>query len=315
MRDPMPLLEGRGLSLTYGRGVRAVVDVDLDVGRGEIVGLVGESGCGKSSLAKLLLRLEKPTAGALSFDGEDLFAIGRNRLRRLRGRLQVVPQDPATSLNPKLTVAEAIAFNLRAHQWGRNARRARIATLLDLVGLPDSYANRYPHELSGGQMQRVAIARALSTEPDLVICDEAVSALDKSVQAQILNLIAELQRELGVAVLFISHDLGVVEHISDRVLVMYLGHIVEEGPAASIMREAHHPYTRALLASVPRRGQPRGVLQGEPPSPLDPPSGCGFRTRCPDAVEACASYDHTPVEVAPRHATRCLRAGERLVIR
>jgi peptide/nickel transport system ATP-binding protein/oligopeptide transport system ATP-binding protein len=310
MAAPLPLLEASGVSLTYGKGLHAVVDVDLRVFPGEIVGLVGESGCGKSSLAKVLLRLERASGGSVEFDGVDVLGMGRIQLQKLRRRLQVVPQDPATSLNPKLTVAQAVEFNLRAHGWGRADRQARVRELLDLVGLPASYTGRYPHELSGGQMQRVAIARALSTKPELVICDEAVSALDKSVQAQILNLLADLQRELGVAFLFISHDLGVVEHISDRVLVMYLGHIVEEGPAASIMRHPQHPYTQALLASVPRRGQPRGVLVGEPPSPLDPPSGCGFRTRCPHAIHACASFDQSRVEVAPDHHTRCIRAAE-----
>jgi peptide/nickel transport system ATP-binding protein/oligopeptide transport system ATP-binding protein len=304
------ILEGHGLTLTYANGVQAVNDVDIVVQQGEIVGLVGESGCGKSSLAKLLLRLEQPSAGTLEFDGRDMLRMSGRSVRRLRRRLQIVPQDPATSLNPKLTISQAIEFNLRAHGWNRARRATRVATLLDLVGLPVSYTGRYPHELSGGQMQRVAIARALSTEPDLVICDEPVSALDKSIQAQILNLVAELQRELGVAFLFISHDLAVVEHISDRVLVMYLGRIVEEGSADTIMRETRHPYTRALLASVPTRGQSRAVLLGEPPSPVDPPSGCGFRTRCPHAVEACASYNAAPVQFGNQHSTRCLRALE-----
>lgn len=310
MSEALSLLEATGLSLTYGNGVRAVNNVDISVKPGEIVGLVGESGCGKSSLAKLLLRLERPSAGTVEFDRNDIFAMGRLQVKKLRKRLQLVPQDPATSLNPKLTIAQAIEFNLRAHGWARDARIERIRELLELVGLPQAYAGRYPHELSGGQMQRVAIARALATRPELVICDEAVSALDKSVQAQILNLIAELQRELNVAFLFISHDLGVVEHISDRVLVMYLGHIVEDGPASSILHQAMHPYTQALLASVPRRGQQRVTLLGDPPSPVDPPSGCAFRTRCVHTIDSCAAFDYSSTEVAPHHSIRCLRVDD-----
>jgi peptide/nickel transport system ATP-binding protein len=307
---PTPLLVGRGLNLTYGNRVQAVRDLDIDVNVGEIVGLVGESGCGKSSLTKLILRLETVDSGTLDFNGTDLVNVEGGHLRRLRRWLQVVPQDPATSLNPKLTVADSIGFNLRAHRWSRAAREGRVAELLDRVGLSAEYAQRYPHELSGGQLQRVAIARALSTRPDLVICDEPVSALDKSVQAQILNLIAELQRDLQVAFLFVSHDLTVIEHIADRVMVMYLGRIVESGPTADVMNDPRHPYTQALLASIPGRRKGSTRLQGEPPDPADPPSGCPFRTRCPHAVDACARYDHVPAEIATGHIAACLRAGE-----
>ncbi len=304
------LLEARGLTVTYGNGVRAVADVDLTVSRGEIVGLVGESGCGKSSLANTVLRLVKPESGSLVFDGIDLLGASKDELRAIRKRLQVVPQDPSTSLNPRLTIAQSVEFNLKVHRWGRGERGRRVAEMLDRVGIPAAYSNRYPHQLSGGQLQRVAIARALATDPDLVVCDEAVSALDKSVQAQILNLLSELQRDLDVAFLFVSHDLTVVEHISDRVMVMYLGRIVEEGPASDILQSPQHPYTQALLASIPTRGQRRAVIHGEPPSPVDPPSGCGFRTRCPHAAEVCASYDNTPVPVTPAHDARCIRLEE-----
>ena len=304
------LLRAQGLSLTYGNGVRAMAGIDFSVQRGEIVGLVGESGSGKSSLANVVLRLADPDAGTLEFDGADMLGMNGRALRRLRHRLQVVPQDPATSLNPRLTVATSIEFNLRAQGWPGTKRRARVAEVLDLVGMDAGIGARRPHELSGGQNQRVAIARALATNPDLVICDEAVSALDKSVQAQILNLIAELQRDLEVAFLFISHDLTVVEHVSDRVLVMYLGHIVESGSAAAILREPAHPYTRALLASVPRRDQPRVPLTGSPPDPADPPSGCPFRTRCPHAIEACSTYDLTPIEISAGHTAACLRTHD-----
>ncbi|MCW2598410.1 MAG: oligopeptide/dipeptide transporter, ATPase subunit [Frankiales bacterium] len=304
------LLEAKGLTVTYGNGVRAVADVDLTVDRGEIVGLVGESGCGKSSLANTVLRLVKPESGSLLFDGIDLLTASKAELRAIRRRLQVIPQDPSTSLNPRLTIAQSVEFNLKVHRWGRKERQARVLEMFERVGIPAGYSNRYPHQLSGGQLQRVAIARALVTDPDLVVCDEAVSALDKSVQAQILNLLSELQRDLEVAFLFVSHDLTVVEHISDRVMVMYLGRIIEQGPASAILQSPQHPYSQALLASIPTRGQARAVIEGEPPSPVDPPSGCGFRTRCPHAIEACASYDNTPVPVTPTHEARCLRVKE-----
>jgi peptide/nickel transport system ATP-binding protein len=310
MAAPEFLLEARGLTVTYGNGVRAVSDVDLTVRHGEIVGLVGESGCGKSSLANTVLRMVKPQAGTLAFNGKDLLAMRGDELKAVRRSLQVVPQDPSTSLNPRLTIAQSVEFNLTVHGWGRRERRARVLEMLDRVGIPTTYATRYPHQLSGGQLQRVAIARALVTDPSLVVCDEAVSSLDKSVQAQILNLLAALQRDLDVAFLFVSHDLTVVEHVSDRVLVMYLGRIVEEGPATEILTAPRHPYTQALLASIPTRGQQRAAIRGEPPNPVDPPSGCGFRTRCPYAVDACAGYDNTPHTVTQEHAARCVRLDE-----
>jgi oligopeptide/dipeptide ABC transporter ATP-binding protein len=276
------------------------------------VGIVGESGCGKSTTGKLILRLLEPDTGYVAFDGMNLGNMSGQRLQDIRAKLQLVPQNPQTSLNPRLTITEAIAFNLRAHRWAKREIGSRTAHLLDRVGVPAAYAHRYPHELSGGQLQRVAIARALSTDPKLIVCDEAVSALDKSVQAQVLNLLVELQRDLGIAYLFISHDLGVVEHLSDRVVVMYLGRIVEESAASELWRRPAHPYTEALFSSVPGPGRERLVLTGDLPSPANPPSGCGFRTRCPVAVEACAVARPEPVTVGgdDAHLAACIRIGD-----
>jgi peptide/nickel transport system ATP-binding protein len=282
------LLEAQDLSKTFGNGVRAVTQVSLQVSKGETLGIVGESGCGKSTTAKMLLRLLEPDSGVVLFDGDDVKRLRGRALKELRRRLQVVPQNPQTSLNPRLTLQASLEFNLRAHGVDTATRRGRIPELLDRVGLDPSYAHRYPHQLSGGQLQRAAIARALSTEPELVVCDEAVSALDKSVQAQVLNLLADLQRDLGIAYVFISHDLAVVEHLADRVLVMYLGRVVEEAPSTTLWNHARHPYTTTLLSSAPGLGRERIVLAGELPSPANPPSGCGFRTRCPVATVECA---------------------------
>jgi oligopeptide/dipeptide ABC transporter ATP-binding protein len=304
--EPPALLVAEHLTKTFGNGVRAVADVSLTVHPGETLGVVGESGCGKSTTGKMLLGLLAPDEGTVTFDGRSLAGLGRRDLRALRARLQVVPQNPQTSLNPRLTVRSSIEFNLRAHGVPRAERGPRVLRLLDRVGLTSAQSTRYPHELSGGQLQRVAIARALATAPDLVICDEAVSALDKSVQAQVLNLLADLQRETGVAFLFISHDLAVVEHISDRVAVMYLGRVVELGPAKQLWASPQHPYTTALLSATPGQGRERIVLSGELPSPANPPSGCGFRTRCPVAEEVCASSWPPLTEVTPEHAAACV---------
>jgi oligopeptide/dipeptide ABC transporter ATP-binding protein len=302
------LLEARGLRKVFGNGVHAVDDVDVVVGQGETVGIVGESGCGKSTTARLVLRLLPADRGAITFDGTDLGAARGAKLRALRAALQVVPQHPMTSLNPRLTIGSSLAFNLRAHGVGKAERSTRIAEMLERTGLPASFAARYPHELSGGQLQRVAIARALLTHPKLVVCDEAVSALDKSVQAQVLNLLVDLQRDLGVAFLFISHDLAVVEHLSDRVLVMYLGRVVEDAPAADLWANPLHPYTQALLAAVPGRHRELTVLPGDPPSPVDLPSGCRFRARCPVAIDACATFDPplVPARDHPGHQVACV---------
>jgi oligopeptide/dipeptide ABC transporter ATP-binding protein len=307
-----PLLEVRGLDKTYRNGVHAVADVDFELARGEIVGLVGESGCGKSSLSRILLRLVSADAGQVRFDGIDLLAIKGRALRRIRRRLQLVPQSPTRSLNPRLPAQDSVIFNLLVNGWSYRDAMARLVELLDLVGVSERHASRYPHELSGGQIQRLALARALATSPDLVICDEAVSALDKSVQAQVLNLLTSLLEELHVTFLFISHDLDVVGHVSDRVMVMYLGRIVELGDARSVLDHPSHPYTRGLLDSVPGSGHQLVALRGEPPSPVNPPSGCPFRTRCPMAIPACEHYDHKPViDQSTGSLVRCIRTPGR----
>jgi oligopeptide/dipeptide ABC transporter ATP-binding protein len=300
-----PLLVAEHLTKRFPNGVLAVDDVDVTVDEGETVGIVGESGCGKSTTAKLILRLLDADRGSIFFDGFDFLKLGRTLLRRARGTIQLVPQNPQTSLNPRLKIGTSIAFNLKAHGWARRDIGARIESMLDRVGIDPAYASRYPHQLSGGQLQRVAIARALATDPKLVICDEAVSALDKSVQAQVLNLLHELQRETGVAYLFISHDLAVVEHFSDRVTVMYLGRVVENASAADLWRHPVHPYSEALLSSVPGRGDGRIVLSGDLPSPANPPSGCVFRTRCPEALASCADARPGLEVVGERHLAAC----------
>jgi len=303
MKDEI-LLDVRGLKKyfpirrgSFGRTkgeVRAVDDVDLQIRRGETLGLVGESGSGKTTLGRTLLRLIEPTAGQAFFDGVDIFGLDRKGLRRLRRRAQIIFQDPYGSLNPRLTVGDALREVLEVHRLasGREADR-RVHELLDLVGLSPAHARRYPHEFSGGQRQRIGIARALSVEPEFIICDEPVSALDVSVQAQILNLLLDLQERLGLTYLFIAHDLSVVEHVSDRIAVMYLGRIVEIGETAEIIGAPRHPYTRALLSAVPvpepRGARQRIVLRGDPPSPANPPPGCRFHPRCPhpERDEAC----------------------------
>jgi peptide/nickel transport system ATP-binding protein/oligopeptide transport system ATP-binding protein len=300
------LLDAVNLTKTFGNGVRAVDSVSLLVHRGETVGLVGESGCGKSTTAKMLLGLLSPDSGSIRYGGENLLAARGKALRQIRKQLQVVPQNPQTSLNPRMTVQASIEFNLRAHGFPRAEWSPRVAGLLDRVGLSAKHGDAFPHEMSGGQLQRAAIARALATEPELVVCDEAVSALDKSVQAQVLNLLAELQRDLGVAFLFISHDLSVVEHISDRVVVMYLGRVVEEGPSKSLWSAPSHPYTTTLLSAAPGQGRSRIVLQGDPPNPVNPPPGCTFHTRCPVAFDRCSEQSPHLQTVGSGHNSACL---------
>lgn len=253
----MALLEAEGLSKWFTADGPAVAGVDLRVRAGQTVGLVGESGSGKTTTARMILGLLRPDRGTISFDGADLTRVSGSEKRALRARLQLVPQQPRSSLNPRLTAGDSIEFNLRAHGWARTDRRRRVAETLDAVGLQYALHRRYPSELSGGQIQRVAIARALATEPDLVICDEAVSALDKSVQAQVLNLLVRLQADLGVSFLFISHDLGAVEHIADEIVVMYQGHVVEHGATRSIVRSPSHPYTQLLIDSIPGSRRPK----------------------------------------------------------
>jgi oligopeptide/dipeptide ABC transporter ATP-binding protein len=278
--------------------VRAVDGVDLTVDRGQTLGLVGESGSGKSTTARLITRLIEPTEGEVVFDGTDLLGLRASELRSARRRIQIVFQDPYASLSPRLTVAQIVGEPLTVHRLASGADlTARVVDLLDAVGLDDSCLDRYPHEFSGGQRQRLAIARALALEPDLLVCDEPVSALDVSIQSQVVNLLADLQEERGLAYLFISHDLSVVRHVSDRVAVMYLGRVVEEGPAGAVHDTPTHPYTEALVSAVPvpnptrQRARRRIVLEGDVPSPLDPPSGCRFHPRCPHAMDVCRDVD------------------------
>ncbi len=322
-----PLLSVRGLTVRFplgggflGRGrrwVRAVEDLSFDLRRGETLGLVGESGCGKSTTGRSILRLVEPTAGAITFDGMDVLALGPEELRTLRRRVQIIFQDPYSSLNPRMTVGGMLDEVLRVHRagGGREGRRRRIGELLDRVGLLREHADRYPHEFSGGQRQRIGIARALSVEPDLIICDEPVSALDVSVQAQVVNLLDELQEELGLTYLFIAHDLALVEHVSDRVSVMYLGRIVEEAPVGELFRSPRHPYTQALLSAIPRpdpvgRGdRKRIVLAGDVPSAVNPPTGCAFHPRCPHPAKDARCREVVPTldPVTPGHGVACIK--------
>jgi peptide/nickel transport system ATP-binding protein len=315
-----PLLRARDLTKHFplrggllGRTrawVRAVDRVSFDVSPGETLGIVGESGCGKSTLARLVLRLVDPDAGTVSFAGEDVLRTSRSRMKRLRRDLQLVFQDPHASLNPRLTIEDAVAFSLLVHGTSRNEARDRARALLGRVGLdPRLHGRRYAHELSGGQRQRVNIARALVLDPRLLVLDEPVSALDKSVQAQVLNLLQDLKAERALTYVLISHDLNVIEYVSDRVLVMYLGEIVETGSAEALARSPRHPYTQALFASAPSMDPDRRMEQppiaGDPPNPIDPPSGCRFRTRCPHAMPRCAEALPRFVPVDAGHEVAC----------
>jgi peptide/nickel transport system ATP-binding protein len=313
-----PLLRVRGLAKQFrvkGRGwhavqiVDAVSGIDLDLHPGETLGVVGESGCGKSTTARLLMRLEEPSAGSITLAGVDLASLDVKELRVSRQQMQMVFQDPYASLNPGLSIHEIVAEPLVVH--GRPDRGARVNQLLEMVGLDPSYARRYPHEFSGGQRQRIGIARALALDPDIIVLDEPVSALDVSVQASILNLLMDLRDQLGIAYIFIAHDLSVVRHIADRLAVMYLGRIVETGVAGAIYEDPAHPYTKALLSAVPipdptaERLRRRILLEGDVPSPIDPPSGCRFRTRCWKADAVCAEVVPPLTGTTSRRAVAC----------
>jgi oligopeptide/dipeptide ABC transporter ATP-binding protein len=304
----------RGWLQRGGQTVRAVNDVSFTIARGETLGVVGESGCGKTTMGRSILRLIEPTSGSVLFDGVDLATLSGASLRAMRRRIQVVFQDPFSSLNPRMTVGAAVKEGILIHRIaeGSEADR-RVRVLFEEVGLNPAYASRYPHEFSGGQRQRIGVARALSVEPELIVCDEPVSALDVSVQAQVINLLQDLQRDRGLTYLFIAHDLSVVQHIADRVAVMYLGRIVEIGSSHDLYSNPKMPYTQALLSAVPRpepgRHSKRIVLQGEPPSPANPPPGCVFYPRChhPLKDEACTKVIPPLEEKTPNHFAACIK--------
>lgn len=311
-----PLLEVRRLQkhfqLSSGKMLKAVDDMNFEIRRGETFGLVGESGCGKSTAGRTIIRLYEATGGEVLFDGDDVHRLRGRKQQELRRRMQMVFQDPYASLNPRMTVGNIIAEGMDIHGLATGAKRkARVSELLNAVGLNEEHAGRFPHEFSGGQRQRIGIARALAIEPELIIADEPISALDVSVQAQVVNLFQRLQKERGLTYLFIAHDLAMVKHISDRIGVMYLGKLIEVTTSEALYAKPLHPYTQSLLSAIPipdpdrERSRERIILQGELPSPSDPPSGCPFRTRCPKAMPECAASMPPFKEVEPGHYTAC----------